>query len=145
MHRHLLSYVVTPCLATAAFWLAFTAALFAFTSSGCVIDSPVEAEPEPIARVIVAWDPLACATDTADPAGTPPRRRVVVELEDHSGIQLSKSTPCNAGSLGIDTTHFGIYYGRVYAWEAGEETRSVMPVRLVVDEPVVRWWIATPP
>jgi hypothetical protein len=140
MHRHLLSYVLAPCLATAAFWLAFTAALFAFTSSGCVIDSPVESEPEPIARVVIAWDPLACRTDT-----TRPPHRVVVELEDHAGISLSKSTPCNAGSVSLDTTHFGTYYGRIYAWEAGEEIRSVMPVRLVVDAAVVRWWIATPP
>ena len=55
------------------------------------------------------------------------------------------TAPCNAGSLTIDTNHFGIYYGRVYAWEAGEEIRSVVPVRLVIDAPVVRWWIATPP
>jgi hypothetical protein len=139
MHRHLLSCVVTPCLVTAAFWLAFTAALFAFTSSGCVIDSPVESEPEPIARVVVAWDPLACGAD-----GSPPHR-VVVELEDNAGIALSKSTPCNAGSVSLDTAHYGTFYGRIYAWQAGEEIRSVMPVRLVVDAPVVRWWIAAPP
>lgn len=115
-----------PCAATLLFWLAFTAC----------IDSPMpDADAPPIARVIVAWDPLACG----DP------HRVAVELEDHAGTKLSSSTACASGSITIDTAHFGLYYGRIYAWEAGEEIRSITPVRLVVDEPLVRWWIPTPP
>jgi len=121
----LVALVLSPWLATLLFWLAFTAC----------IDSPPDLEDGPsVARVIVQWDPLACG----------PPHRVAVELEDEAGVRLSSSTPCNAGSLAIDTLHFGLYYGRVYAWEAGEDIRSVTPVRLVVDEVVVRWLIATP-
>jgi hypothetical protein len=116
--------ILTPWIATALFWLAFTAC----------IDSPMPDDPA-IARVVVAWDPLAC--------GAP--HRIVVELEDQAGVKLSSSTPCNTGSLTVDAPHFGIYYGRIYAWEAGEDIRSITPVRLFVDEPVVRWLIATPP
>jgi hypothetical protein len=122
--RTVTTLVLTPWIATALFWLAFTAC----------IDSPMPDDP-PLARVIVAWDPLAC--------GEP--HRVAVELEDQDGIKLSSSTPCNAGSVTIDAQHFGLYYGRVYAWEAGEDIRSITPVRLLVDEPVMRWLIATPP
>ena len=116
--------ILTPWLATLLFWLSFSAC----------IDTPMPDDP-PIARVIVVWDPLAC--------GAP--HRVVVELEDHAGAKLSSSTACATGSITIDTPHFGTYYGRIYAWEAGESIRSVTPVRLVVDEPVVRWIVATPP
>ena len=118
--------VLLPCLATLLFWFAFTAC----------IDSPMpDHDTPPIARVVVAWDPLACHTP----------HRVVVELEDHAGVKLSSSTACATGSLTIDTPHFGLYFGRIYAWEAGEDIRSITAVRLVVDEPVVRWWVATPP
>lgn len=98
------------------------------------IDAPVEAEVPPIARVIVHWDPLACG----DP------HRVAVELEDDAGARLSSSTACTTGSLVLDTAHYGLYYGRIYAWRAGEEIRAVTPVRLVIDEPIVRWLVATP-
>lgn len=122
----LATYVLTPWIATVLFWFAFTAC----------IDSPMSDVDDPaIARVIVVWDPLACG----DP------HRIAVELEDHAGIRRSSSTPCSAGSLTIDMPHLGVYYGRVYAWEAGEEIRSIVSVRLIVDEPVVRWFIATPP
>lgn len=115
-------------------WLA-TIVLLSVAVVAC-IDSPMSDADDPsIARVIVVWDPLEC--------GGP--HRVVVELEDHGGIRRSASTPCNAGSLTIEAPHFGLYYGRIYAWEPGEEIRSVVPVRLFVDEPVVRWLVATPP
>ena len=120
----LVALILSPWLATILFWLAFTAC----------IDSPPDVDDPPIARVIVQWDPLACG----------PPHRVAVELEDPAGVRISSSTPCNAGSLAIDAPHFGLYYGRVYAWEAGEEIRSVTPVRLVIDEAIVRWLIATP-
>jgi hypothetical protein len=119
----LAALIASPCLATLLFWLAFTAC----------IDTPMP-EEEPIARVVVAWDPLACSGS----------HRVAVELEDHAGVKKSSSAPCNAGGLTIDTDHFGLYYGRVYAWEAGE-SRSVMPIRLFVDDTIVRWFVATPP
>ena len=120
----LLTFIVSPCLAALLFWCSFIAC----------ISEPLPEDP-PIARIVVAWDPLAC--------GAP--HRVVVELEDIDGNRLSSSTACMAGSLTLDTPHFGTYYGRVYAWEPGETARSVTPVRLVVDAPIVRWWIATPP
>jgi hypothetical protein len=37
-----------------------------------------------------------------------------------------------------------VYVGRVYAWTAGEPIRSITPVRLDVDEPIVHWLVATP-
>lgn len=116
--------VVSPCAASVLFWLAFTAC----------IDSPLEPDPPPIARVIVQWDPLACG----DPS------RVAVELEDHAGVRLASSAPCTAGSVTIDTAHYGLYYARIDACEADEDLRAIAPVRLVVDEPVVRWHVATP-
>jgi len=121
-----LGLVLSPLLASISFWCLFVA---------CIDDAPFDPDPPPISRILVVWDPLAC--------GEP--HRVAVELEDHAGAKLSSSTACTTGSLTIDTPHYGLYYGRVYAWEAGEEIRSIMPVRLFVDEPVVRWWIATPP
>ena len=121
-----LALILCPWLATILCWLTFSAC----------IDAPLSDVDDPaIARVIVAWDPLACG----DP------HRVAVELEDQAGVMLSSSVPCNAGSITIDAPHFGVYYGRVYAWVAGEETRSITQVRLFVDEPIVRWLIATPP
>jgi hypothetical protein len=120
----LAALVLSPWLATAMFWLAF----------GACIDTPSSDDPS-IARVIVIWDPLACG----DP------HRIAVELEDQDGYRLSGSAPCNSGSVTIDTAHYGIYYGRVYAWRAGETIRSVTPLRMLVDEPIVRWWIVTPP
>lgn len=122
----LVALVLSPWMVTILFWLAFTAC----------IDSPLpDRDDDPIARVVVVWDPLACG----DP------HRVVVELEDHAGVKLSSSTPCNAGSLAIDTPHFGTYYGRIYAYELGKVARSITPVQLTVDEPVTRWLVMTPP
>ena len=120
-----LALVVSPCAACVLFWSAFTAC----------IDSPLEPEPPPIARVIVQWDPLACG----DPD------RIAVELEDHAGVRVASSAPCRAGSLTLDTPHFGVYYARISAAAEGEEARrAITPMRLVVDEPVVRWWVVTP-
>jgi hypothetical protein len=108
------------------FWVVFTA---------CIDASPDLDDDPAISRVIVQWDPLACG----------PPHRIVVELENEEGLRRSASTPCNTGSLTIDAPHYGLYYGRIYAWEAGEDIRSIIPVRLVVDAAVVRWLIATPP
>jgi hypothetical protein len=109
------------------FWLGFVAC----------IDAPLP-DPPPASRIVTTWDPLDC--------GKIPYR-VVVELEDDAGIEVSASTPCSHGTLPLDLPHFGIYRGRIYAWELtnGEaEIRSTMAVRLTVDEPVIRWWVATP-
>ena len=50
------------------------------------------------------------------------------------------------GMLTLDAPHFGIYRGRIYAWELADsaQIRSVMTIRLAVDEPILRWWVATP-
>jgi hypothetical protein len=118
--------VLSPWFATVLYWLCFSAC----------IDAPMSDVDDPsIARVVVEWDPLSC--------GAP--HRIAVELEDQAGNRLSTSTACTAGSLAIDAPHFGLYYGRVYAWQPGEVIRSITPVRLTVDEPIVRWLIATPP
>ena len=87
--------VVSPWLATVAFWSLFVAC----------IDAPMP-ESEPLARILTTWDPLAC--------GEP--HRVVLELEDESGTKLAGSTPCANGSLALDAPHLGVYWGRIYAW-----------------------------
>ena len=115
--------VLTPWFATFLFWSTFVAC----------IDTPLVDAPA-AARVVASWDPLAC--------GEP--HRVVVELADDVGAEVSASTPCASGGLALDVPHYGVYYGRVYAWSAGDPIRSVVPVRLVVDEPIVQWTIATP-
>jgi hypothetical protein len=117
--------VAVPWLSSLVFWSLAIA---------CV-DAPLSASDiVPFARVIITWDPAAC---------TEPHR-VVIELEDDAGAPLSSSAPCAIGGLAFDAPHFGIYRGRIYAWQAGEPIRSQMPVRLVVDEPIVRWIVSTP-
>ncbi len=121
-----LVYLGSPCLLTLVFWFGFVAC----------IDAPVPDNP-PASRIVTAWDPLDC--------GTP--HRVVVELEDEDGEMLTSSTVCGIGSITLDVPHFGIYRGRIYAWEQldhAAEIRSVMPIRLAVDETVVRWFVTTP-
>jgi hypothetical protein len=115
-------WIGSPWLATLGFWLAF----------GACVDAGVP-EPPPAARVVVSWDPRACG----------PPHRVAVELEDEDGARVSRSVPCELGGLALDAPHWGIYRGRIYAWEAGA-IRSVTPVYLAIDEPVVRWFVATP-
>jgi len=113
-------------LSSLGFWCGFAA---------CV-DAPLPERP-PVARVLTSWDPLACG----DP------HRVVLELEDDAGVRLSKSVPCEHASLLLDAPHFGIYRGRIYAWQQVDhapEVRSVMDVRLTVDEPLVHWFVMTP-
>lgn len=119
-------WISSPVLLSLAFWSSFVAC----------IDAPLPDTP-PAARIVAAWDPLAC--------GEP--HRVVVELEDEAGTRLSSSTQCATGMLTLDAPHWGIYRGRLYAWELEREVeiRSVMNVLMTVDEPVVRWWVATPP
>ena len=121
-----LVWIGSPALLSLAFWAAFVAC----------IDAPVPDVP-PSARIVAAWDPLGC--------GEP--HRVVVELEDDAGAMIAASTSCATGMLSLDAPHFGIYRGRLYAWELdGEvEIRSVMAIRMTVDDPIVRWWVATPP
>ena len=116
----------SPLLLSLAFWAAF----------GACIDAPAPDIP-PAARIVAAWDPLACGEE----------HRVVVELEDDGGAMISASTRCATGMLTLDAPHYGIYRGRLYAWELDEdvEIRSVMAIHMAVDQPIVRWWVATPP
>jgi hypothetical protein len=104
-------------------WLALVACL----------DAPLPEAP-PSARIVVSWDPLAC--------GAP--HRVAIELQDEDGAAISSSAPCALGGLVLEAPHFGVYFGRVYAWSADQPIRSITPVRLHVDEPIVRWIVATP-
>jgi hypothetical protein len=99
---------------------------------GCV-DSPLPDGP-PASKIVATWDPLQCG----DP------HRVAVDLEDTEGAPISASTNCNLGSLTLDAPHFGVYRGRIYAWQLGIGERSPADVHLVVDEPIVRWDVATP-
>ena len=97
------------------------------------VDQPFPEAP-PAARVVTAWDPLEC--------GAP--HRVAVELEDGNGVIVSGSVPCSHAAIGLDVPHLGVYRGRVFAWELDAPIRSVMPVQLVVDEHIVRWFVMTP-
>jgi hypothetical protein len=117
--------ILSPCALSLLFWLGFIAC----------IDAPLPDNP-PASRIVTTWDPLEC--------GGP--HRVVVELEDDGGIEISASAPCSRGMVTLDAPHFGIYRGRIYAWEldVAGHIRSVMSIRLAVDEPIVRWWVATP-
>lgn len=128
--RSIATWIVTTLTASLLFWACFGAYVAGCT--GC-IDTPLP-ELEPQSRVVATWDPLACG----DP------HRVVIELEDDDGTQLSRSVPCDAGGVTIDIAHWGIYRGRVYAWTLGPDIRSVVHVRLEVDQPVIFWTVDTP-
>ena len=106
--------------------------IFLALCAGC-IDQPLP-DITPQARVIAAWDPLLCG----DP------HRVVVELEDELGVPASRSVPCELGAVSVDLAHWGLYRGRIYAWELGPEIRSVLSVRLEVDAPIIHWFVDTP-
>lgn len=110
------------------------AAALAGTALAACLDAPVGGGPS-VARLVVAWDPLAC--------GEP--HRVALELADETGAPLSASVPCNLGGLTVDVPHLGSYHGRIYAWALGAPVRSVMPVELVIDQPITHWDVATPP
>ena len=129
----LLSWIGSVTLATALFWLLFGS----FVLGGCLDASP-PGPPEPQARVLAAWDPLACG----DP------HRVVVELEDFDGRRISQSVPCDIGAMTIDVLHWGVYRGRIYAWMLAEGSaaviRSEQPVQLEIDAPIVEWVVETP-
>ena len=125
--RSLATWIVSTLVASSAFWLCFGTCV-----SGCV-DAPLP-DIEPQARIVASWDPLDCG----DP------HRVVIELEDDDGRAFSRSVPCEVGGVTLDISHWGIYRGRVYAWTVGPEIRSVVHVRLEVDQPVIFWTVDTP-
>ena len=110
------------------------AAALASTAFAACLDAPVGQGPS-VARLVVAWDPLAC--------GEP--HRIAIELADDTSASLSASSPCNLGGLTVDVSHFGSYHGRLYAWALDAPVRSVMPVELVIDQPITRWDVVTPP
>jgi len=113
--------------------LASALALVLALASGCLSTLPPDDEP-PAARVVAQWDPLAC--------GEP--HRVAVELEHEDGTDVATSVPCILGSLSLDLPQWGIYFGRVYAWDAGT-IRRVAPVTLTIDATVIHWQLADPP
>jgi hypothetical protein len=100
--------------------------------AGC-LDTPSEAAPA-AARLVVTWDPLGC--------GEP--HRVVIELADDAGEERSASVPCNLGGVTVDVGHFGVYRGRIYAWAIAAPIRSVAPLEVAIDEPIVTRQVATP-
>jgi hypothetical protein len=100
------------------------------TALACV-DEPLATEPSP-ARLVVAWDPLAC--------GRP--HRVAVDLEDEAGAWCSVTVPCNLGGVAVDVPHRGVYW--FHAASVDAPPRSVIPVEVVIDEPIVHRFIATP-
>jgi hypothetical protein len=121
--RPLLVLLCSPLVAAVLLWMTFAA---------CIDGPPAEAPP--IARLVAAWDPLAC--------GEP--HRVAIELEDDAGARTTASTPCNLGGLTLDVAHFGSFHGRIYAWALDAPMRSITPIDLMIDQPIVRWTVATP-
>lgn len=119
-----LTWIGSTVIMTATFWLLFGA---------CVDMEPPPIEPP--ARVVASWDPLQCGDDD---------HRVVVELEDDDGAEVSGSVPCKIGGLTLDVRHWGVYRGRIYAWTLGPEIRSVTSVRLDIDSPILWWTVDTP-
>lgn len=109
-----------------------TTLLVCLSFAACIDQPPLP--PDAAARLVVAWDPAPCG----------PPHRVAVELADEAGARLSSSATCASGSIALDAPHFGVYIGRVYAWTAGEPIRSITPLHLAIDEPLVRWLVATP-
>jgi hypothetical protein len=122
--RSLIFLLCSPLFAAAVAWTAFAACL----------DAPADPGPS-VARLVVAWDPLAC--------GEP--HRIAIELADEAGAPISASTPCDLGGLAVDVSHFGSYHGRLYAWTLDAPARSITPIDLVIDQPITRWEVATPP
>jgi len=106
---------------------------FASAMLGACLDAPLEPGPA-VARLVTSWDPLAC--------GEP--HRIVIELEDDDGVRVSASTPCTLGALTLDVSHFGSYRGQIYAWALAAPIRSVTPLELTIDEPIVHRLVATP-
>jgi hypothetical protein len=121
--RGFLILVCSPLLATLVFWSLF----------GACVDTQVDPNP-PVTRLVTSWDALACG----DP------HRVVVELGDNTGAALSASVPCNLGSIALDAAHFGAYRGRVYAWRLGAPIRSIAPIAITLDQPIVYIVVETP-
>src|SRR5689334_15092869 len=109
------------CLGWSA-WVVAALGSISLGALGACMDAPV-AGGSPIARVVAAWDPLACG----DP------HRVAVELADDDGAAVSASTPCAIGGVTVDVGHFGSYRGRVYAWAPGAPVRSEAPLEVMVD------------
>jgi hypothetical protein len=122
--RRLVLFLSSPLFATAVLWTGFAAC----------IDAP-DGSRRSLARLVVAWDPLACG----DP------HRIVVELGDDSGAVTSASTPCSLGTLAIDVARFGSYHGRIYAWALGAPAGPEAPIDVTIDQPIVRWPLETPP
>jgi hypothetical protein len=115
-------------------WSPWFAAVLAWTAVAACLDAPAGQGPA-VARLVVAWDPLGC--------GEP--HRIAIELADETGASRSASVPCNLGDLAVDVAHFGSYHGRLYAWALGTPLRSEIPVELVIDQPITRWEVVTPP
>lgn len=127
--RAALSLVAVALVVRAALSLVAVALV-----AGCLSTLPDDDDP-PASRVIVQWDPLDCG----DP------HRVVLELEHEDGTDTSSSVPCVLGSLSVDLSQWGVYFGRFYAWTAGVPIRRIEPVTLTVDAPVIHWHLADPP
>src|SRR3954463_3086638 len=110
--RSYLMLLCSPLFIAVAAWVALAAC----------IDAPPEPRLSP-ARLVVAWDPLACG----DP------HRLVVELRDDAGAVVSASTPCSLGTLAIDVAHFGSYRARIYAWVLDPTARPSAPDERIVE------------
>ena len=118
-----LAWILSSWIATLAFWLTFAAC----------IDVPLDSDP-PLARLVASWDPLACG----DP------HRVVLELADEAGVQVSSSAPCWLGGVALDVP-MGLYRGRIYSWQLDHPIRSISVVSIAIDANIVRWQLPTPP
>lgn len=89
---------------------------------------------EPVARLVITWDPRACRG----------AYRVVVEIGDGSGDDARTSAPCALGGVAVDLPALGVYRGRIYAWSATSAIRSISPLEITVDQPIVHHTVEAP-
>lgn len=133
MRAHMRSSKLSVCFSISVLWIAILLGVVGF--AGCLEASPDGDDRPPASRLVAMWDPLTCATP----------HRVVLELEDVTGAEVSSSAPCAIGSLSVDLPVWGVYSGRFYGWKLGEPIRGVANVTIMIDAPVIRWQLAAPP
>lgn len=107
-----------------------------FLLFGACVDQPLPPDP-PAARLVVSWDPLSCG----------PPHRVALDLVDDGGDEVSKSAPCEIGSLSVDMPALGAFHGKVYAWapDTPPDDSAAMDLSLDVSPPVTAWELEAVP
>jgi len=80
-------------------------------------------------QLIAVWDASGCG----------PPHRVAFALEDDAGDTVSRSAPCDAGTLVFDVPRLGTYSGQVYAWTLDAGSGTTDDVSIDVEASITRW------